>query len=285
MRIRLILVPYVLGMEKYGCRKSPDCYMEAGVVKMLEDRDFVVRVERVELDRMYDDEVEGTAAVNQKLAPIVRDAVGAGEFPLVLAGSCEVSVGILAGIDHSKLAVTWFDAHGDFNTPETSPSGSMVGMPLAVVTGDIYPQIWPEGSNNTPLAKDRVMMVGVRALDPGEAERVEEAGIPVVAASSLDEVEGEAQAWMRALAGQGVGGCYVHVDIDGIDPEEAPGIDFPAPGGPSVAEVEQAVEVIAGKLSVKAASISAYNPDLDKDGKTLQAGMKLIKALAECGKK
>src|SRR5690242_4865534 len=125
MHICLIQVPYMIGDPHHGGSEGPERFVQAGVEKLLAARDIAVTVQRVEIERgisgkPFHDQSTASLAVNRKLAPVVRQVMAAGQFALVLAGSCDVCMGILAAFDHARCGVVWIDAHGDFNTPETT---------------------------------------------------------------------------------------------------------------------------------------------------------------------
>lgn len=134
MRLCLIQVPYMVGDDRHGASKGPQRYVHA-VREVLAARGIAVTVERIERDKPFRDSTSASLTVNKQLAPVIRRATATGHLPLVLAGSCEVCVGALAGFDHERCGVVWIDAHGDFNTPESTITGFFPGMSLAVITG------------------------------------------------------------------------------------------------------------------------------------------------------
>jgi len=283
MHVRLILIPYSLEQEENrGAGASPLRYMQAGIEQALVERGSTVTVERIHQDELHSDPRYASIAVNKKLAQVVKQTLLAGEFPLVVSGMCDVSLGILAGFDHAHTGVVWFDAHGDFNTPETTRSGFFGGMPLAIVTGHCYQDLWARVGNSIPIPETQTLMVGVRDLDPQERVRLEQSAIRVVALEELRQAEQTTEG-MFPLDGfaSRAQDFYLHLDIDVIDPQEAPGVDYPAAGGPSAQEVEHAIGTIVKHFPIKAAALTAYNPERDQEEKTLQIGLRLLIQLAE----
>jgi len=136
MDVALIQVPYVMGDERQG--KGPQRLMQAGAAALFAVKGVSVTEKRVDRGRPFRDSGNASLAVNKRLAPIVRQSVDAGRLPIVLAGGCDASAGVIAGFDHTQCGVVWFDAHGDFNTPETTTTGYLPGMCLAVITGHCY---------------------------------------------------------------------------------------------------------------------------------------------------
>jgi arginase len=201
------------------------------------------------------------------LAPPLRDeppqlrmgalynAVGAwvasAESPVVFAGDCVSIIGVLAGLERRSVIPTlvFFDAHGDFNTWETSPSGFIGGMPLAMITGR-GEQTIVAAAGLTPVPDERVLLVDGRDLDLGEDTAIETSGISV---SPVGEVA-------RLVPPDGP--LYVHIDLDVVDPGEMPAMNYPAPGGPSMLEVADALGQLHATGRVAAVSFSCWNPEL-----------------------
>lgn len=173
------------------------------------------------------------------------------EAPVVYAGDCVCILGVLAGLQRRGVDPTliFFDAHGDFNTWETSGSGFIGGMPLAMVTGR-GEQTIVEAAGLTPLPDDRVVLVDGRDLDPGEDTAVEESGITVISVDDLTDND------------LPEGPLYVHVDGDVVDPSEMPAMNYPVPDGPLLHEVSAALDRLAATGRVVAFSLSSWNPEL-----------------------
>lgn len=180
----------------------------------------------------------------------LADAVVDDELPVVWAGDCVSTIGVLAGLQRRGVHPTlvWFDAHGDFNTWETTPSGFLGGMPLAMIVGR-GEQTITAGAGMQPLPESAVELVGARDLDPGEVEAI---------AGSAMSVMSVATAGQEPPAGP----LYVHVDVDVVDPTEMPAMNYPAPGGPALAAVREAVRRYAATGWVVAFSLSLWNPAL-----------------------
>lgn len=170
---------------------------------------------------------------------------------VVYAGDCVSTIGVLAGLEQKGIRPTliWFDAHGDFNTGETTPSGFLGGMPLAMLTGRGEPTI-VTGAGLTPLADEQVVLVDGRDLDPGEDAAVAGSGISRITVDRL------------AHRIPPDGPLYVHVDTDVVDPSEMPAMNYPAPHGPSLEAVRTALIHLAATGRVVAFSISSWNPAL-----------------------
>src|ERR687898_1125963 len=208
----------------------------------------------------------------------VAEAVRTGVVPVVLGGDHSVALGTLGGLASVRGAggVLWIDAHGDLNTPETSPSGNVHGMPLAAalgVAGDEF------GNDSWPLpALDpaRVALIGVRSLDEGERELVHELGIFVATMTDLDRRGVEPV--VREALEQVQGAPFVHVslDMDVVDPDVAPGVGTPVRGGLSYREAHLALELVAESGLVGSLEIVEVNPILDRENATASLAVELV---------
>jgi arginase len=280
--VALVVVPYAIGDERHAASAGADHLVRAGAARALSAHGVAATVERVERGVPFADSTSASLAVNKELASVVRGVVASGRVPLVLAGSCDVAMGVLAGFDHARAGAVWIDAHADFNTPETTVSGFFPGMSAAVVTGHCYRSLWGAIGDNTPLPEAAVAMLGVRDLSPeAERERLERSAIDVVpwqdgrpasdVGRSLDEVRRK------------VDEVYLHVDLDGLDPEAAPGVvDAPVPGGLSLADAEATIRAVAARFAIRAVALTTYNPERDEDDKTLRSALRLVELVGEC---
>jgi arginase len=207
------------------------------------------------------------ARLHRPIAEFVEEALRAGVRPVSLAGDCCAAVPVLAGMCAAGVEPTliWIDAHADFNTPETSPSQFLGGMPLAMMVGR-GPQWMCEAVGLTPFPEERVWLIDGRDLDPLEraaldASRVNRTGVADLAGLKLD------------------GPVLVHIDLDVIDATEAPGFNYPVPGGPSVAETADACAQLAARADIRAISISGWTDALDPSGATGAACRRVLRAL------
>jgi arginase len=279
MDVSLIQVPYHAGDDREGANEGPRRLVEAGAADLLAARGIDVRVESVERNGPFRDTASSAASVNQELAGRVRSAVEAARLPIVLSGSCNAALGVLAGFDHSRCGAVWLDAHADFNTPETTASGFFAGMSMAIITGHCYHNYWAQIGDATPLAEDLIVMFGVRDFSPdAERERLEKSAIAVV-----QWRHGRPQSdVLRPLddLAQRVDEVYLHVDFDGFAPEVAPGVfDEPSPGGLSLEDAESVIRASAERFRIRAATLATYTPARDEGEKTLQVALRILELL------
>ena len=284
MDICLIQVPYTMGDERPGTSKGPERLVQAGAMKLIAAMGIAVTVERVDRGEPFRDGGSAALVVGKQVTSIVRRATEAKQFPLVLSGSCDVSKFILSGFDHRQCGVVWFDAHGDFNTPETTTSGYFDGMSLAVITGHCYRNYWAQIGNSIPISESATLLLGVRDLDPAEGDLLDHSAVQVVRWHD-GKPQGDVRGALDKLA-QRVPEVYLHIDMDSLDPQFGPGVVFdPVPGGLSLEDMEESIRAVFASFRVRAVTLAVYNPDRDQDDKTLRAGLRIIEVLAGAGRK
>jgi len=209
------------------------------------------------------------AEIHDSLARHVAEAIRDGDRPVSIAGDCCAALGVLAGLQRAGMepGLIWLDAHGDFNTRETSPSGFLGGMPLAWAVGE-GDRTFVDAVGLRPLPEPNIILADARDLDPGERERVEASGL-----THLKDVQ--------ALLDHPLptGPLYVHLDTDVVDPADAPAMNYPAPGGPSAAAVGEVFEHLAATGRIAAVSMSTWNPQLEAADESERACMALLGAL------
>jgi arginase len=298
-QIRVIGVPLDLGQARRGVDMGPSAVRVAGLESRLESLGHVVEdagniaVAIAEQKRKghprakYLKEITSTCA---KEAELVVKTLSAGKVPLVLGGDHSIAVGTVSGVaefyrrQNQKIGLIWFDAHADMNTPETSPSGNVHGMPLAAITGlweSELSQIFPFSPK---IAPENCVLVGVRDVDAAEKENIRRAGIEVYTMRDIDE-RGMRAVVEEALrsAGRGTAGYHVSLDMDWIDPEDAPGVGTPVRGGATYREAHLAMEIVADHGRMLSFEIVEVNPVIDEHNRTASLAVEL--ALSAFGKK
>jgi arginase len=228
--------------------------------------------------------VEGCLRTKQA----VGTALQAGRTPLVLMGNDSMMVGVFAGIaEHYGLdyALAYFDAHGDINTPQTSESGRIYGMPLAHCLSLGAPELTGIAPSSQSLRADRIALFGARALDRGEEALIASHRIAHVTTAALNAEDGGGRAMdiLRAFEENGTRNLFIHVDLDVLDPAESPGVSLHEPDGLKVAKLLELVEsLLSGGMMSIGFSISEYNPDADVEGRTLAVASDLVTRFAVC---
>jgi arginase len=214
----------------------------------------------------------------ERVAALVRRAAESGAMPLVLGGDHSVAIGSIGGLAalHGPGGVLWLDAHGDLNTPATTPSGNVHGMVLAAVLGlagkEFESAAWPLPA----IDPTRVALVGVRSLDDGERDRVHELGAKVFTMSDVDRL-GVERAIRESLAHiAGPGFVHVSLDMDVLDPDVAPGVGTPVRGGFSYREAHLALELVAESGLASSLDVVEVNPIFDRQNETATLAVGLV---------
>jgi arginase len=283
-RVAIIGAALDLGAGRRGVDMGPSAIRYAGLSDRLEaagleveDRGNVqaplaeTRAVGQERARFLDEILETCGRV----ATEVERARGDGLVPLLLGGDHSIAMGSLSGLAASgRGGVLWLDAHGDLNTPETTPSGNVHGMPLAAALG-LCESFSRDGLRLPALDPARVALVGVRSLDPGEQALVRDLGIAVYTISDLDR-RGVEPVLTEALD-RVKGGSFVHVsvDLDVVDPEVAPGVGDPVRGGLSYREAHLALELVAEAGVMNGLDIVEVNPIHDHENRTAGVAVEL----------
>jgi arginase len=277
--IDLIVVPYDTGLPLDRMGLGPGRLLERGLVGRLTGDGHAVSVTTLQTRCPFRVEAGVAVDLQRQVADRVRVARGRGAFPLVLSGNCNTAVGTLAGLGPGTGTV-WFDAHGDLNTPDTSPSGYFDGMALAMATGRCWRTLASSVDGFAPLADRDVVLVGARDLDPGERELLGASHLGWVRADSFRA--GDPTPFEAALTTlrSRVPSVYLHLDLDVHDPIEAPANTYGAADGLTRAQVLDAVARIGRRFDITAAALAAYDPAVDPEGRTAEAGIELARAVA-----
>ena len=263
MRTSLFAVPYHLGRKDIGVGRGPRHLLaDAGDAR-----------HEIHPNTLPDDEVDAIVAVNNALATAVRRATGS--LPIIVSGDCNSCLGTLSGLGSGTIGIIWFDAHGDMNTPETSPSGFFDGMSISIALGECYPGVWSQLGKTNCVPAANVLLVATRDLDPLERPRIERSQVRMIPPA---EMETGLAPRLDALA-ERVSEVYLHFDLDALDPEFAPGAGFRCPDGISLAQALEAIAMIGDRFRIRAAALTNYNPDYEVDGRTLSAGRELYRAM------
>jgi len=278
MNIQIIQLPYDSGHMGVRTGRGPDHFLQRKVDQILRDDGHQVDSYRIESKAFFTTEIGTAFELNRLLAGQVNSAIRSKVFPIVLAGNCNSCLGTLAGIGQNPLGVVWFDAHGDFNTPETTLSGFFDGMGLAMATGRCWRPLLGTIPGFSPVADANVVHIGARDLDPEEARLLQESEVQVVKPGEEgNRMRTAIQTALNKL-GKKVSRVYLHVDIDVLDTGEALPNHLAVPGGLSVELVEEVIGMVKERFEVCAGAITSFEPDYDKDDQVLDAGIRIIKA-------
>lgn len=287
----MIGVPMDLGQSRRGVDMGPSAIRYAGAIERLEALEYSIHdlgdiaVNRPAVPSTDNTNLKNLQQVleaNTTLAQHVDQEIAKDRFPLILGGDHSIAIGSLAGIakHYENLGVIWYDAHGDLNTEETSPSGNIHGMPLAVSLGLGNKQLIHLYGYAPKINPENIVIVGARSLDPGERELIREKGIKVYTMHEIDRlgmphVIEEAIAYLRNRTD----GVHLSLDLDGLDPTEAPGVGTPVIGGLTYRESHLAMEMLAEADIITSAEFVEVNPILDDKNKTADMAVGLMGSL------
>ncbi len=294
MDISIINVQLDLGGVRRGCDMGPSAIHVAGLVPRLTELGHrIVKVQDVGVQSMESSDVGNPHArfLTQirdcaiQVADLTYAALRDGQFPLVLGGDHAQAIGTVAGLSRwykeqgKRLGIVWVDAHTDMNTPDTSPSGNIHGMPLAVLLGRGPKELLDVVGDEPALLPQDVAIIGARDVDAAEAPLVKELGVRVYPMSELD-ARGTSVCVREALenVGKNTDGIHLSFDLDGVDPDHAPGVGTPVPGGLTLRESHLVCESLHRTGKLAGMEVVELNPTLDERNKTGKLSVWLIQS-------
>jgi arginase len=286
--IRIVGVPMDLGQNRRGVDMGPSALRYAGLQARLELLAYTVYDEGNVAVPNPEEQVaagsggrlEAVAAVCQTVYDIAGTCVGAGDFAIFLGGDHSISIGSISAASREEgVGVIWVDAHGDFNTPGSSPSGNIHGMPAAVLVGEGPEQLVNLGHAGPKLRPAQFVQIGVRDLDPSERKRLAHSGLTVYTMRHVDELGMAAVARQALDKLRHMTRIHVSLDMDSLDPAEAPGVGTPVPGGLSYREAHLLMEILGDSGRITSLDIVEINPILDQMNKTADLAVGLAASL------
>src|ERR1700741_3559378 len=298
-KVRIIGVPMDLGQSRGGVDMGPSALrsggLQAAIKKLGHPVEDIGNLEVKQPEEMpvgekrakYLQEITETC---QDICKTVEKSLGEGFLPVVLGGDHSIAAGVAAGVasfyrqQKKEIGYIWLDAHGDMNTPESSPSGNVHGMPLAAIMGYGAPELVDLLGFKPKAEPGNIVIVGARDLDAQERKIVKKSGIHVFTMRDIDE-RGMRDVMSEALkyAMDDAAGVAVSLDMDFVDPSDAPGVGTPVRGGVTYREAHLAMEMIAGSEAMGAMEVVEINPVIDEHNRTALLGVELV--LSALGKK
>jgi arginase len=298
--VEIVGVPMDLGGNRRGVDMGPSAMRYAGLAEKLSDIGYRVK-DRGNIRVADPDEGRATHSVKKvpaediargrprahnvdeivracgELANAVADIAQHGNIPLVLGGDHSMAMGSIAGLDRAgkRAGVIWIDAHGDINTPETTPSGNVHGMPFAVALG-LAGDPFPTTLRGTTDGRNAVLMA-IRDIDADERPNITTAGVTAITMADIDR-SGMAEAMKKAIAvaSGAPGGIHLSLDMDALDPGEAPGVGTPVRGGLTYREAQLAMEMLAASGKLRSIEVAEVNPILDTGNRTASLAVELV---------
>lgn len=290
MKIDIIGVPIDLGADRRGVDMGPSAIRYAHLQRELEELGYTVEdkgnieVPIAEMCSITEPKlkyIDCIIPMGRRVSGAVATSMQGGRLPIVIGGDHSLSVGSIRGAaKHKKLGVIWVDAHADFNTNETTPSGNIHGMPLAALCGMGDPRLvslWDEAA--PVIDPRRVAVLGARDLDSGEKLNLREAGVMVMGMEQIDRY-GMVRAIEKCIerVSRDVDGIYLSFDMDSMDPRHAPGVGTPVPGGLTYREAHLVCELIAETGKLIGMDVVEVNPILDVQNQTAVLAVEFIKS-------
>lgn len=295
--IRIVGIPMDLGQERRGVDMGPSAVRYAGLMERLQTLGYTVQdagnilvpdrdQAQVQAHEWIETSCGGmrhlpeVVAACRRIYEVAKECAATPEIPIFLGGDHSMAIGTVGGSASSgPLGLIWIDAHGDFNTPETSPSGSIHGMPVAALTGRGCEDLVNLGHEGPKMQPENIVMIGVRDLDPGERAALLSSGIHVYTMREIDElgmgtVARQTLDHLRALPR-----LHISLDMDSIDPGVTPGVGTPVPGGMSFREAHLLMEILAESGKVDAVDVVEINPILDHGNATAEMAVALVASL------
>lgn len=291
-KVRIIGIPMDLGQSRRGVDMGPSALRVAGLQTRVKQLGHTVEdignlnVKQPEEQHYGEKRAKYLAEIAEAckgLAEMTEKSVGEGYIPVVLGGDHSIAIGSASGVSahfkkqEKRVGCLWLDAHGDMNTPETSPSGNIHGMPLASLIGHGAPELTELPGFKPVLEPRNVCIVGARDLDARERKIIKQSGIHVFTMRDIDE-RGMRDVMAEAIrfATDDTDGIHVSLDLDFVDPEDAPGVGTPVRGGVTYREAHLAMEMIADSEAMTSLDVVEINPVIDLHNKTAQLGVELI---------
>ncbi|MCA1793721.1 MAG: arginase [Desulfotignum sp.] len=286
-QISLIGVPMDFGQDLRGVDMGPAAVRYTGLISRLRELGHTVRDRGDIIIPIRDDAdrvpvpgkkyIEEITRICESIYAMGRQVVEQGDFPLFVGGDHSIAVGTVSAVapENEPMGLIWMDAHGDVNTPDTSPSGNIHGMPLAILMGDGHKDLVNVGRPGQKILPENVVMIGLRDLDPAEKKRLKTSGVTVFTMRDIDEQGISSVANKAVMKFAHLKRIHLTVDMDALDPVEAPGVGTPVPGGITYREAHLLMEILADSKKMTSMDLVEINPILDVANKTAKLAVEL----------
>ncbi len=288
MNVHIIGIPMDLGQQHRGVNMGPSAVRYAGLAKRLrqighhvtDQGNIDIPIRETVIETGDEDILPAMVAANEKIYAAARVAVECGNVPIFLGGDHSIAIGSIGGVTHQEsCGVIWIDAHGDYNNPDISTSGNIHGMPLSILMGNGFDELVNIGRTGAKLRPENIVLIGIRDLDEKERQAIKKSGIQVYTMRDIDEqgINNVIKNSMEKLSA--VDRIHVSLDVDGIDPQFAPGVGTPVPGGLTSREAHLLMETIADSNKLFSMDIVEVNPMLDRYNETAQLAIEITASL------
>lgn len=275
-KVSLIALPYDSGKFDERMGHGPLHLIKSGLLEYLCENGHDAKVAPIRLPEGFYTEASALVGLQKLTVAAVRQAIADESRPILLSGNCgAAAISACCAFESTKIGVIWFDAHADFNTPQTSASGFLDGMSLSILTGHCWPTVTKQFDNFVPVPEKNIVLVGARDLDAAEAKLLGESAITHIHPMDLRALEAAVQAMSTHVQK-----FYLHVDVDVLDQSEGRANAYACSGGMSARELCDALDFICSDIGIAVASITAYDPSCDTGGKVRSFIERIVTALA-----
>jgi len=278
MNIDLHLIPYDTGRRGWRMGAGPEHFVNNGLESFLVSRGHVLRTRTLEAENASSGEIATAFELYGKLSQSVNTSTAAGAFPVVLSGNCGAALGTLSGLAADPVGIIWLDAHGDFNTPETTTSGFLDGMGLSVAAGLCWTKLAAKIPHFRPVQGRHILHLGGSDIEPDELALMRSQEVKLLSLEDLRQTDLHALQPALDRLRSGLNDVYVHLDLDVLDPVKTRANHFPSTMGLDAEQVKDILRQIRERLNIRAVGVASYDPAYDPQGSTLRAGMELITA-------
>ncbi|TDM07014.1 arginase [Macrococcus lamae] len=288
--VEIIGAPCAFGQRKLGVNMGPNAMRYAGLVERIEGTELTVEdkgnIASPAIDmKKYRGEQEGglrnleeVTEFCETLCDEVDQTIQSGKFPLVIGGDHSIAMGTIAGVKrhYDNLGVIWYDAHGDLNIADSSPSGNIHGMPLRALIGEGHPDLVNIGGYQNKVKTENIVLIGMRDLDAGEKKYIREAGIKTYTMADIDKLGMQKVIDETIDYLKGTDGVHLSLDVDALDPVETPGTGTCVPGGITYRESHLAMEMLHDANIITSMELVEVNPLIDINNKTADQAVGLL---------
>ena len=288
--IDIIGAPSTFGQRKLGVDFGPDAIRYAGLVERIKAIGLTVNdrgnitVPALNLEKFNSEQnglrnLEEIEIVSQNLCNAVSNSISENHFPLILGGDHSIAIGSISGVSqhYDNLGVIWYDAHGDLNVPDESPSGNVHGMPLRILAGDGDKSLVEVGGNKPKVKPENIVLIGMRDLDIGERQYIKDNNIQTYTMADIDRIGikrviDESIAYLKDKTD----GIHLSLDVDGLDPIETPGTGTRVLGGLTYRESHFALELLHNSKLITSMDVVEVNPLIDQNNHTAEQAVSLL---------
>ncbi len=260
--IDLILAPYHVGVADFRVGAGPKCILGQGLFEQLQAFGKTVTITEIASVDNFEGEIGRSFEIIRRIASAVASAEQRGSFPIILAGNCNATVGVAAGLSSDERQLVWFDAHSDLDTPDEALSGYFDGMGVSMLTGESWKALMATVPNHRPMKLDQITYCGVRDLSDTQREKLDRSPARVVYGDITGSCVHYANSLDQALKRSIAPSCLIHLDVDCLDTSVGYANEYAAPGGLNEEDLISCLDVVARRCAPVSLTVASLNPHL-----------------------